>query len=77
MFFFFTAIWDILRCWVKEHPVNPKKIKDNSPSKILLSREAELNASFEVIPEAIPKSKSLKLARFPINPEADWGPKAR
>ena len=70
-------IWDILRCWVKLHPVNFKKIKECSPAASLLSKEPKLEANFEFTEDAIPKSKKMKLTRFPINPEADWGPKAR
>ena len=71
------VIWDILRCWVKKHPVNEKKIKDKSPARALLQKEPSIEASFEILPEAIPNSKLKKLTRYPINPEADWGPKAR
>jgi len=36
-----------------------------------------IEANFTVIPGANPKSRSLKLVRFPENPQANWGPKAR
>ena len=36
-----------------------------------------IQADFTVIPGANPKSRSLRLVRFPENPEANWGPKAR
>lgn len=36
-----------------------------------------IQADFTVVPGANPKSRSLKLARFPENPQANWGPKAR
>jgi len=71
------VIWDILRCWVKLHPVNSKKLTERSPASIILKKETSIEASFEILKEATPKSKQMKLSRFPINPEADWGPKAR
>jgi len=71
------VIWDILRCWVKLHPVKESKVKERTAAEHLLSKEAELEANFEVLPSATPRSKILKLTRFQINPEADWGPKAR
>ena len=71
------VIWDILRCWVKLHPVNKKRISERSPAHALLSKECQLEACFDVLKEATPNSKLMKLTRFPINPEADWGPKAR
>ena len=36
-----------------------------------------LVASFKIRRDAFPPSKVLKLARFPENPEPNWGPKAR
>ncbi|XP_066930954.1 tRNA (guanine(26)-N(2))-dimethyltransferase-like [Clytia hemisphaerica] len=72
-----SVIWDILRCWVKLHPINRKKITERAPAHIILEKDPELEASFEILKEATPKSKQMKLTRFPINPEADWGPKAR
>ena len=36
-----------------------------------------INASFVIRKDANPPSRLLKLARFPENPEANWGPKAR
>lgn len=62
---------------MKKHPVNSKKIKERSPASALLKKEAKIEANFEILPEATPMSKQMKLTRFPVNPEADWGPKAR
>lgn len=73
-----SVVWDILRCWVKENPV--KKERENShgsPMFALLNKQPSITANFGVIPEATPKSKVLKLQRFPTNPEVDWGPKSR
>ena len=36
-----------------------------------------IKACFDVRPDANPKSRQLKLSRFPENPEVNWGPKAR
>ena len=36
-----------------------------------------VQASFEIREEANPPSRLHKLARFPENPEANWGPKTR
>jgi len=36
-----------------------------------------IQVDFTVVPGANPKSRSLRLARFPENPQANWGPKAR
>ncbi|XP_065898799.1 tRNA (guanine(26)-N(2))-dimethyltransferase-like isoform X2 [Dysidea avara] len=69
------VIWDIMRCWVKGNPV--KAIKKDTITSALLSIEPKIEANFSVIAGANPKSRSLKLSRFPENPQANWGPKAR
>ena len=74
----FVVLWDVLRCWEKIHPVSEKKKKSkNSPAAVILSKEPEIMASFDVIEEANPKSRKMRMSRFPENPEPDWGPKAR
>ncbi|XP_065648108.1 tRNA (guanine(26)-N(2))-dimethyltransferase isoform X2 [Hydra vulgaris] len=72
-----SVIWDILRSWVKLHPVNQKKISSNSPASVILSKESKRTANFEIIQTAVPQSKMMKLLRYPENPEADWGPKSK
>ena len=74
----FAVLWDVLRCWEKEHPVSEKKkISKISPTAVILSKEPKITASFDVVEEANPKSRKMKMSRFPENPEPDWGPKAR
>ena len=70
-------MWDIIRCWAKLHPVKESKLKARSPAAAILSKAPKLEASFDILAAATPKSKILKLKRFPGNPQADWGPKAR
>ena len=43
----------------------------------ILSVFGRFEACFTVRKDANPLSRLLKLARFPENPEANWGPKAR
>ncbi|KDD75194.1 N2,N2-dimethylguanosine tRNA methyltransferase [Helicosporidium sp. ATCC 50920] len=71
----FSAFWDIMRCWVQEHPV---KIKDpQSYAAKLLAKEPELKADFSRAQGAISKAKASKIARFMPNPTPNWGPKAK
>lgn len=70
-----SVIWDILRCWVKQHPV---KLPEGSPGQMLLSKEPTLQADFSrasgsLIPD---KKGKNKVPRFVGNPE-NWGPKTR
>eukprot|EP00040_Diaphanoeca_grandis_P030791 m.182775 g.182775 ORF g.182775 m.182775 type:complete len:606 (+) comp32132_c0_seq1:92-1909(+) len=69
------AMWDILRSWVKLHPV--KDPKPNTAAAAILAQEPTLKVSFERIKEANPASRAKGISRFPPNPEANWGPKAR
>merc|ERR1712168_127570 len=72
-----SVVWDILRCWVKTNPVKTRVNSEHTPMHALLKREPKLEANFELLPEATPQSKLLKLSRFPVNPEVDWGPKSK
>lgn len=36
----YTDIHDIFRSWVKTHPVRMDKVAENSPTRVLLSKEA-------------------------------------
>eukprot|EP00731_Ephydatia_muelleri_P028955 Em0020g599a len=69
------VVWDIMRNWVKQHPV--KNVKPDSPAAVILSKEPQFETSFNVRSDANPTSRALKLSRFPQNPEANWGPKPR
>lgn len=70
-----ALIWDILRCWVKEHPVN---VKAGSYAEVLLSKEPTHIADFSRVSAAIiaDKKGKNKIARFVGNPE-NWGPKTK
>ncbi|XP_028390956.1 tRNA (guanine(26)-N(2))-dimethyltransferase-like [Dendronephthya gigantea] len=70
-----NVIWDIMREWVKRHPL--KKEHENSPGHAILSKPPQTEVSFEFQPGANPTSRQLKMTRFPENPEPEWGPKAR
>lgn len=68
-----NVLWDIVRCWVKDHPVSIKdKDKDSYAAK-LLSKEPAIQANFSRAPGA---QKRDDTPRFVQNP-AFWGPKSR
>ncbi|KAI8871156.1 TRM-domain-containing protein [Ramicandelaber brevisporus] len=74
-------IWDMMRAWVKEHPVTAENIKAGSPAAKILSisnasgKQAEI--SFKDHADANPESRRIKLVRYQLNPTENWGPKAR
>lgn len=70
-------VWDILRAWEKGHPVSQKRRPADSVTDNILSKEPLLSVSLESHPDAVPESQKKKLARYPMNPEKYWGPKAR
>eukprot|EP01084_Bolivina_argentea_P068482 124664_1 len=64
-------IWDIMRCWIKMHPINDMRIKPGSVVATILGTSPEHEVNFE-IPSSWHKVKSI--ARWPQNPEPNWGP---
>jgi tRNA (guanine26-N2/guanine27-N2)-dimethyltransferase len=68
------VVWDIIRCWVKLHPV--KDPEPNSYAAAILGKEIQTQADFKRAPGAVPSSVKQGVARFVQNP-AYWGPKAR
>ncbi|GMJ16130.1 tRNA methyltransferase 1b [Hibiscus trionum] len=69
------VIWDILRCWVKNHPVKVQPA-DQSGS-VILAKEPVLQANFARAVASLSKAQEKKVARFLPNPERHWGPKLR
>ncbi|KAF4397688.1 hypothetical protein G4B88_027428 [Cannabis sativa] len=69
------VIWDIMRCWVKNHPV--KAQPPEQPGSVILSKEPVLQANFARAVASLSKAQAKKIARFLPNPERHWGPKLR
>ncbi|KAK7266617.1 hypothetical protein RIF29_19266 [Crotalaria pallida] len=69
------VIWDIMRCWVKTHPV--KTQPEDQPGTVILSKEPVLEANFTRAVASLSKAQAKKVARFLPNPERHWGPKLR
>lgn len=69
------VIWDIMRCWVKNHPV--KAQSPDQSGTVILSREPSLQANFARAVASLSKAQAKKVARFLPNPEAHWGPKVK
>ncbi|KAJ9173151.1 hypothetical protein P3X46_016315 [Hevea brasiliensis] len=69
------VIWDIMRCWVKIHPV--KAQLPDQPGSVILAKEPVLQANFARAVASLSKAQAKKVARFLPNPERHWGPKIR
>ncbi|KAI9120831.1 hypothetical protein K1719_007864 [Acacia pycnantha] len=70
-----VVIWDIMRCWVKNHPV--KAQPPDQPGSVILAKEPVLQANFARAVASLSKAQAKKVARFLPNPERHWGPKLR
>ena len=70
------VIWDIMRCWVADHPV---KAAPGSNAEKILSKAPQHKANFSRAASAVQYGKKgkAKISRFPANPEANWGPKTK
>ncbi|XP_059670475.1 tRNA (guanine(26)-N(2))-dimethyltransferase 1-like [Cornus florida] len=69
------VIWDIMRCWVKSHPV--KAQPPDQAGSVILAKEPVLQANFARAVASLSKAQAKKVARFLPNPERHWGPKLR
>ncbi|XP_063829867.1 tRNA (guanine(26)-N(2))-dimethyltransferase [Ostrinia nubilalis] len=70
-------LWDIIRAWAKEHPVNPKRVEADPIAKHILSHEITHTIDFSERPDANPCSRRDGRLRFQFNPEPHWGPGSR
>jgi tRNA (guanine26-N2/guanine27-N2)-dimethyltransferase len=71
-----NVVWDVLRAWAKLHPPKPPK-EDTAAAKIL-AVEPTTTIDFTLAPSVVQQSKvTSNVKRFPMNPEANWGPKPR
>ncbi|KAK6179775.1 hypothetical protein SNE40_012059 [Patella caerulea] len=70
-------IWDVMRTWVKDHPVKSNRLTPGSVAKIILDKPTTHDVSFTLHPDANPESRDQGLIRWQPNPEPEWGPKPR
>ncbi|GAQ82087.1 tRNA methyltransferase [Klebsormidium nitens] len=69
------VLWDIMRCWVKDHPVKPQK--DETPGQKILAQQPQIQANFARSNAAQSKAQATRVPRFLPNPEQHWGPKPK
>jgi len=72
-----SVVWDIMRCWVKEHPVRAPKAGESTVGSRILAIQPSVVANFTRARGAFSRAQEEGVARFPANPEANWGPKMR
>jgi len=69
----FDLLWDIIRAWIKEQPLN-RSHDANTPIGRLLAKEIQHDVKFSNRP--VSSARKAGVARFVPNP-AQWGPMAR
>ena len=67
------VMWDIMRAWCKKTPPVKPPAEGTAGAKILANK-SQIEVDFTHPKEGFPTRKS-DVARFPMNPEAGWGPK--
>lgn len=76
-------LWDVLRVWYKKNPPKKEPAEDSAAAKILAvepTSEIDFTHPKEIRENIAASSRSnkdgkKKVSRFPMNPEANWGPK--
>jgi len=72
-----SVLWDIMRCWEKEHPAQEDFKNGRSPGASILKKEPVVKAKWTRVNGAFSKAQMAGETRFPTNPEENWGPKNR
>lgn len=67
----FSYIWNIIREWVKDHPVGQKRLEKEPVVKALLSTPPE-GVNFSFHPESV--TQAGEILRYQVNPLPHWGP---
>lgn len=70
------VFWDIMRCWVQDHP-SSSNLEEGSPGANILAKPPKVKAKFARVFSALSKGKMKGTPRFTPNPEAYWGPGTR
>ncbi|KAG8816924.1 RNA methyltransferase tRNA(m5U54)methyltransferase [Serendipita sp. 399] len=71
-----SFIYDMMREWIKEHPVKMENISEGHVARRLLQKPQQAGISFEKHVKAITR-EDVKLVRYQVNPTPNWGPKPR
>eukprot|EP00088_Acartia_fossae_P002172 TRINITY_DN10859_c0_g1_i1.p1 TRINITY_DN10859_c0_g1~~TRINITY_DN10859_c0_g1_i1.p1 ORF type:complete len:545 (-),score=78.04 TRINITY_DN10859_c0_g1_i1:131-1765(-) len=73
-----SFLWDLLRrLAATKNKDLLKNLSPDSPGYKIMSKPAVAEVNFDPHPHANPPSREMNLVRYQINPEANWGPKAR
>ncbi|XP_014278781.1 tRNA (guanine(26)-N(2))-dimethyltransferase isoform X1 [Halyomorpha halys] len=67
----FTFIWDIIREWVKTHPVGKKRLEKDDVARSLLDKTPG-SVDLSIHPESA--TQAGEVLRFQCNPLPHWGP---
>ncbi|KAL3924840.1 MAG: hypothetical protein SGILL_000795 [Bacillariaceae sp.] len=68
------VVWDIMRAWIEKNPLK-KEPQEGSAAAKILAKKRSIEVDFTMPKGGLGGSKTEKVSRFPMNPEAHWGPK--
>lgn len=69
-------LWDIMKFWIKQHPVTEKHIRDGTAAKEILKSDPDISVDFGFHPD-IEKFFKRGIVKYQLNPVKYWGPKAK
>jgi tRNA (guanine26-N2/guanine27-N2)-dimethyltransferase len=71
------VVWDIMRTWVKHHCPLANNKQPNPTAAKILEKEIKTEIDFSIPTGSGFQRNRKKATRYPMNPEANWGPKPR
>jgi len=72
-----SFIFDMMREWIKMHPVKMENITAGQIARTLLEKPQQAEVNFQKHAGVVSRSSEIKLVRYQVNPTANWGPKPR
>nr|CAA11801.1 tRNA (Guanine-N2-)-Methyltransferase [Schizosaccharomyces pombe] len=72
-----SFVWDVLRSWIKDHPVKLENISKTSAGAAILEKTPTAEVDFTFRPDSEFASKKEGYTRYQMNPTENWGPKSK
>lgn len=69
------VVWDVLRAWCRRQQPPAKPPAEGTVGARILANPSRITVDFTHPPGGFPRRQRSDVARFPMNPQAGWGPK--
>ncbi|KAG4304012.1 hypothetical protein PORY_002535 [Pneumocystis oryctolagi] len=70
------VLWDIMKFWIKQHPISEKRTRDGTVAKEILKTEPNTHIDFS-LHQDVEKIFKNGLLKYQLNPVKNWGPKVK